>query len=269
MVGRLGNPRFAALALITTISILALGRERAQVVLGRMGLTSVNGRVTLPGGSSIMVDFRSLLPLYEIYFLRCYEAVPGFAPEMGESVIDVGASVGVYSFRCSTAVGPTGRVIAVEPHPGAYRLLERNMLNTGASNIYLERVALSSEEGSALLYFASDSNVGTLQPQAGPFAEVGVMTLDGLIERFHLSSVALVKIDVEGAEVMVLRGATKSLREGRIARLAIEMHEDRAIDEIRDILESAGYSVTVRHFKPGLLGASFPVVFASRRAVLR
>ena len=77
----------------------------------------------------------------------------------GDTFIDVGANFGYYTVLASKLVGPTGRVIAFEPDPRSFQLLERNVARNGCTNVVLEQKALADKPGTLTLH-VSDSNRG-------------------------------------------------------------------------------------------------------------
>ena len=183
------------------------------------------GRLTIFSNDSGAVT-RSLL-LYgewaenELSFLR-------FLIDEAATVVDVGAYIGTHALAFSRFIGPVGRVIAFEPQKNAFEILKRNIEGNGADNVRLEHAAVSSQSGEARIpsidisrmeSFGSASLQGVLSP-AGTSASreravaqadevsVRVTTIDDL----KLDSCALIKIDVEGVEDSVLRGAAETIR---------------------------------------------------------
>jgi FkbM family methyltransferase len=165
-----------------------------------------------------------------VYELCATEAILRLVDD-GELTVDVGANIGYLSSAMAAAVGPSGRVVAFEPHPALRATLAENAAawrtrpRCGAVDVRAE--ALSSRSGRATLReprgFADNRGVATLeevQPDAaGPGLEVETTTLDDVVggER-----VALLKIDVEGHEAAVLAGGRASLAAGRIRDVLFE-----------------------------------------------
>ncbi|MEZ5316857.1 MAG: FkbM family methyltransferase [Vicinamibacterales bacterium] len=154
-----------------------------------------------------------------VYFRGVYE--PGISHVVsrllrpGDVCLDVGAHIGWYTTLAATLVGPTGAVHAFEPLPSAFRRLERNVaLLQDSSCVVLNNIALGEAPGAGLLHvFPSEPDShSSISDQGRPDARAipcTVTTLDAyLAERVpHARTVALVKLDVEGAELMCLRGA--------------------------------------------------------------
>ena len=130
----------------------------------------------------------------------------------GDTVIDVGANIGWYTIYASRIVGKEGLVVAFEPDPTNFALLKRNVQANGCENVRLEQKALSNERGTLTL-FRHESNKGmhsllTLN-QTEDSIEVEAIPQDEYLgNRLHVN---LVKMDVEGAEGLVLDGMCRTL----------------------------------------------------------
>jgi FkbM family methyltransferase len=144
----------------------------------------------------------------------------------GMTVLDLGAQSGFYSLLLSKLVGRQGNVIAFEPLPANYRLLEENLKLNAITNVTVERSAVAERSGE--IDFAFPINEPSLV--AGPVLESdnrGTFSVSSVsIDDFFLERrlpVHFIKMDVEGAEVSVLRGAKRTLEEFHPI-LAIELH---------------------------------------------
>jgi FkbM family methyltransferase len=136
----------------------------------------------------------------------------------GATVIDIGANVGTHTLPLATAVGSTGRVVAVEPTAAAFDRLMRNIAcNPGLERrIVPVRAALGAPGGGlAASYYSAwplDA-AGSRHPvhlgESHPATDARFLTLDDLVASQALPAVAVIKIDVDGAELAVLRGATE------------------------------------------------------------
>ena len=143
-----------------------------------------------------------------------------------EVALDVGANIGWYSVLLDRLSAPGARVLAFEPDPESYRLLKANLQANHAARVTALNLALGDKPGVALLHRYRDSNNGrhTLLEgnTSGGTVEVQVQTLADVWEREQLGArrVALLKIDVEGFECLVLRGAGDLLK--RCKRVLLE-----------------------------------------------
>ncbi len=126
----------------------------------------------------------------------------------GGSLVDIGANVGYFTCLASRIVGPSGAVKSFEPSPQALPLLHRNVLDL--ENVEVRAIALGSELGQADFYIKSSGDTSSLEPEPGSRKIcVEMSTLD--YELRAVPSVDLIKIDVEGFEIEVLRGAKQTL----------------------------------------------------------
>jgi FkbM family methyltransferase len=131
----------------------------------------------------------------------------------GMVAVDVGANVGLHTLGLADRVGPTGRVHALEPDPDNFALLSRGVERAHLAHVRLHQVAASASPGTLTLY-VSEANRG--DHRVAPAAEarrsftVSAVTLDVLLA--DEPRVDFVKIDVQGAETLVVRGLRETLR---------------------------------------------------------
>ena len=130
--------------------------------------------------------------------------------------IDVGANLGYYSLLAWKSIGPKGKVYAIEPEPTNYRILEKNINLNLATNVSAFQIALSDREGDLTL-FRDRYNLGAHSISRenvrvrADLTKVNCLTLDEFIRR-HVGEerVSVIKLDVQGAEGRVLRGARET-----------------------------------------------------------
>jgi FkbM family methyltransferase len=132
----------------------------------------------------------------------------------GNTFVDVGANLGIYTLVASRIVGPSGRVISFEPSLQSFAQLEENISLNGFKNIMAARVALSDKTGQAFLYHGSDAGKNSLgsAPCEEPKGEVvATQSLDEALHQLSVETVDVIKMDVEGAEELVLLGANRTV----------------------------------------------------------
>ena len=133
--------------------------------------------------------------------------------EPGDTFIDVGANSGFFTLLASTRVGPGGRVLAFEPVPAMQKRLLENIALNEVDNVTVHNVALSNTEGVLPLFEGPEGHKGisSLRHIENSAATINVRTLP--LDSFSdtLSKLKLVKIDVEGAEQLVLEGMASIL----------------------------------------------------------
>ncbi len=133
----------------------------------------------------------------------------------GMTVVDIGANIGLYTALAAKGVGPTGRVLALEPDPESFAFLRRTIAENGFENVEPFQVAASAAAGDAELYSNPD-NRGDSRLYADPLLgdkplQVRTTTVDELLGSRNLRSVDVLKIDTQGAEGLVLAGARETL----------------------------------------------------------
>ena len=127
----------------------------------------------------------------------------------GATVLDVGANAGYYTMLASMLVGPKGRVWAFEPHPENHEFLSRHVRLNDLTNVTVENAAVSNSNGTASFDFGTGSGTGRLAEHG--VLDVRTVRLDEFCRERKLEP-GFVKIDVEGAELEVLRGADEIIR---------------------------------------------------------
>jgi FkbM family methyltransferase len=158
---------------------------------------------------------------------------------------DVGANVGFLTLLGARLVGRSGAVIAFEPHPGNAAALRHNVALNGFDHVVVFEQAAAAQPGSGTLFFADQTTLATLvQPpgstDGGAAIEVALVAIDELVTRHVIPPPAVVKIDVEGAELDVLRGMRETIRRHR-PMILCEVHStNRAFAELMREME---YSV--------------------------
>jgi FkbM family methyltransferase len=135
----------------------------------------------------------------------------------GDTVFDIGANIGLVTLHLSKLVGARGAVHAFEPNPNLVGFLEKMKQSNAASNIEIHASALGERAG-VLTLNVPPGNSGAaslLQDRNSATSvvhSVCVESLDDVVDRRAIRSIRLMKIDVEGYEETVLKGATRTLR---------------------------------------------------------
>jgi len=137
--------------------------------------------------------------------------------QRGMAVLDIGAHHGFYTLLASGRVGPEGRVICFEPSPRERDALVRHLKLNDCKNVLVQDVALGNEEKETLLYLAEDKCTGcnSLRPPmvmggTSP-VRINVTRLDDWLQKQKIDRLDFIKLDVEGGELEVLRGAQQLL----------------------------------------------------------
>lgn len=177
-------------------------------------------RVRSVYGSTLVLTFDEDVDLQGVYVLGSYETgtteICRRILRPGDVVMDIGSNLGWYTCLFSMCVGEEGRVHAFEPSPGTFERLRGNVeLNDAGSNVRLNRAAVGDVAGPVVVRRPRGRPHGhtTTLPGADDEkeAEAPQTTLDAYATTAGIGAVALVKVDVEGAEPAVLAGAGRLL----------------------------------------------------------
>jgi FkbM family methyltransferase len=183
---------------------------------GPMG-THIRGyplRIEFDGGSYIgrFLDYRGI---YEEGVIRKIASV--LRPGMG--FVDVGANIGLHCLVAAYKVGVSGRVLALEPQHLVFDRLKANIALNKLSQVTALNLAAGAADSELMLYQLSEANDGlatlalSADERSSKREAVHVVRLDALIKRvFGDALPEVIKIDVEGAELEVLRGATNTFQ---------------------------------------------------------
>ena len=170
----------------------------------------------------------------------------------GDLAIDVGANIGFFAGLMAARVGPRGRVLAYEPHPEVYRSLDRHASAWKSRASVMAPVdarecAASDSEGTTELFepgeYANNQGTSTLEPTTGQVTRrltIRKRRLDTELSR--AGPIGVMKVDVEGHEAAVFRGARSELESGQIRHLVFEEHHS-VPSEATELLRSAGYAL--------------------------
>jgi FkbM family methyltransferase len=194
-------------------------------------------------------DLRKNIQDSEISFLRSLSKIV----EDGDQIVDVGANVGDYAIAVRNILGPKVRIAAIEPSPKIHKVLAET-----AKDFKFESYCLGcgSKKSVSRLYDRDISGTQHGSLYEGVFRQgvfrgipknkiisikVNLDTIDHLAERFHWAKIRLLKIDTEGHELEVLKGARKLLRRKAIDYIQFEFNEMNLVSgvhmrEIKDFL---------------------------------
>lgn len=238
-------------------SIRVRGIPRFLYTFNHLILGSREGLFKMVNGTSLVLDPRDYFQCMMYYGLYSPEIseVLSLVLRPGDQVLDIGAHIGYFSTHMARLVGPTGQVCSFEPDKRAADLLRRSLAANRMSWVKVFPLALSSEKGHIDFH---------LSPQLGWSTAVGGSHLTGLqtvkvptdsLDRLVASDaisgkIALMKIDVEGFEMEVLRGANgvlKSLRPVIIMEVNNQMlnKQNTSGRDLANHMQAIGYSVFV------------------------
>jgi FkbM family methyltransferase len=235
-----------------------MGKKRRDEYLRNSGLSmidflperpySINGFKAIPRKGT--QDF------YMLYPSREEEVKPHLLMHDNETFVDVGSNVGSYSLKIAQDYKNKGvNVIAIEAHPENYKALCRNIEINGFKNVKAINKAVSDHKGIVTMYerfhigtrvrsefyslcntFLAENNI--VRPD-GKALQVESDTPDNILA---MDKPSVMKMDIEGAEVMALNGATNTLK--RLRKVVVEVHGDN-FDEVKQILETHNFKLQI------------------------
>jgi len=127
------------------------------------------------------------------------------------TILDVGAWVGPYTLLFSKLMGDSGNIYAFEPDPEAFDELRANVQRNALSNVHLEKLCIADSEGRANLRVGQESSLSSILGDRGKEIPVQTITLDKYCQENGILPDAI-KIDVEGAERLVIEGSRTIIR---------------------------------------------------------
>jgi FkbM family methyltransferase len=157
----------------------------------------------------------------------------------GMTFVDVGARWGYFSLLAAHCVGEQGRVVSLEPDLIQFRRLFENVHRNGLNHVISLAVAAADR--------SCDVHLNAKVPAPRFDLRVVAEPIDEIVDALEISNVDLLKMDIEGAERLALRGMETGLRAGRYRRILLELHHamlaERGEDscEVLDFLIAAGY----------------------------
>lgn len=200
------------------------------------------------GGGRVRLRYRETLGLSTILYgpfeKQELEYVCRRVPA-GSSVIDVGANVGLYTVALGVAVGPGGKVHAIEPLPSNIRRLKENLAENRLVNVQVHGVAVAETESEVNLQLADDPAYASTEEVTesrgtGKAIRVRALPLDSLWEGAGKPVITVVKLDVEGGELAALRGARR-IMETSHPLLLVEAQTASRLEGLENLLVPLGY----------------------------
>jgi FkbM family methyltransferase len=178
----------------------------------------------------------------------------------GDTIVDIGANIGCFTLFAARSVGPTGRVISVEPDAETFQRLQRHLALNRLNNVFPIQAAVAAEAGPIELHNCQNglfssmfseidgrSNTGTVQ-------QVDGFTLDQVLAKGSVDHCHFLKLDCEGAEHGIIRTMSAETA-ARIDQIGMELHKVAGADENLLIgrLQAFGFSMTrdgaILHFR--------------------
>lgn len=191
---------------------------------------------------------------YENYELNLFSQILN----KGDTVLDIGANIGVYCIEASRKIGDKGKVFSFEPIEENLKLLEHNLKLNNIKNVKIVPYAIGNKQGILKIYKAKNSiathSAGAISDN---FEEINVTTIDDFVSKSKIK-VNLIKMDIEGYEGHAVEGGIKTIKKYKPI-LFIEFSSDH--------LKRCGYSVE-KHAKNLLKLYKFCYLVDERKQLL-
>jgi FkbM family methyltransferase len=206
-------------------------------------------------------DYRIHCPLNKEDFIvmtKHEEEIIGiFRPKEGDIVVDIGAHMGRYTIPSAKSVGLSGKVIAVEAHPYNFGILQHNLKLNKLTNVSALNSAVYSKKANLKLYLPDEDLGYTMHHSVmtnylstkynneieRKYIEVEAETLDNLLKSSGITTVNWIKIDVEGAEYEVLKGAREILSTNKPISILVEVHGKETYGPTIELLRSNNFNI--------------------------
>jgi FkbM family methyltransferase len=213
-----------------------------------VGLSQVRVAAGGLNGALLMLD----LQREKDYWLGTYEmelqqAILDWS-QTGSVAYDLGANIGYISLLLARALGAGGKVFAFEALPNNHKRLQKNFSLNPEAKIEIVPKAVADKKGALSFLIHSSGGMGKLLGSSGRDTEyldhiqVPTISLDEFVYESKQPKPQLIKIDIEGGEVMALPGMRRLLRDAR-PTLLIELHGREAAEVAWEILNNASYSL--------------------------
>jgi FkbM family methyltransferase len=247
---RLGLRRIVASAASTVYRLQTGGKQRFRVdAMGRW--VNEQAQVTIVSPTIHTASF----PAFEDWVLDnwCFHFTPG----AGNTVLDVGAGVGEEAVVFSKLVGSGGKVVSIEAHPQTFACLTESVAKSHLANVIPVWSAIM-EGDSETAIADSDDHLSNSIMAGERVLSVPARSLDSLCDELAIGPVALLKMNIEGAERLAVQGMDELAK--RLGHVVISCHDFifdrdgddqfRTFDEVRQKLESLGFEITIRPDDP-------------------
>jgi FkbM family methyltransferase len=212
----------------------------------------LDGAIVLPYVLSRRTPRKHEITTHDIF---CF----GYTPQLGDTVLDIGAGCGEETVTFSRLVGPTGRVMSVEAHPDTYRRLRLTCKFNGLNNVTLLQAAVTDVDTTVTIDDGTPGG-GSIAASIGSTGKTEVVgvTIDKIVSAYGCSRIDLLKMNIEGAEQLAIRGMVQSV--AKVRHVVISCHDfvlqpgfaegDRAwfatYDTVTTFLRDMGFTLAER-----------------------
>jgi FkbM family methyltransferase len=167
------------------------------------------------------------------------------------TILDIGANKGYFSLLFAKLMNDTGRVVAIEPVNENCYWINKSIKSNKYKCISVEQVALSNKEGKAEFFLGKKSGWGSLFYNSEGASlnkkpiTIKTRKLDNILNEKGIDKTDIIKIDIEGAELLALKGAESILKNNKDIKLIlnIDVREERERNQLFNLLDSLGFKI--------------------------
>lgn len=163
-----------------------------------------------------------------------------FQPKPNETVVDVGAHIGLYTLIAARMLGNIGKVISIEPDESSLAVLRKNIAINHLNNTIVLPIALGYINGWKNFYYGVMPSGSTFYPtreralyKVRKTKKIDVVTMDALLEKLGIGDVDWMKINVEGADLDVLQGAESSIQNSKNLKIIIRVSRSETLEYLQ------------------------------------
>ncbi len=198
-----------------------------------------NLTINIFGVNYVLPDSEGLLVLSPYFEKQVFDHL---RPKNGDVFLDIGAHVGKYALQVAKAIRKDGLVIAIEPDPRNYRLLRKNIQINKLNNVIALNIAAWNDNKPLKLFIGKNSQHSSIKRNEGlGWITVEGKCLDDILTKYNIRHVDWIKIDVEGAELEVLKGLINTLKRMN-PKIIIEVMDENK-EKVFAYLRSFGYEI--------------------------
>ncbi len=240
-------------------------------------------KMTNPGGGNLICNLDDWIP-WNVYIYGRYQIEKKYeifllnAARESSIIFDVGANIGYYTVQFCRILKKPGHVYAFEPTSYQFNVLKRNILLNNITRVTCIKAIVSDSDGATKrVYFSGVDNTGgsSVEIKSKEYEDVSTVTIDTFCEKSKIEKIDLMKIDVEGHELRVLRGMERVLKKNIVKNLFVEINNETlsvagtSSSEIVSYLELFNYkphSIKSSKMKEYKIGSSESLVYFKKKA---
>ena len=215
--------------------------------------------ISFDRGEQILLNLDDYISL-ELFFKGIYSMESNLIElfhsilQEGAVVLDIGAHIGYYTLQIAARVGSKGQVHAFEPVSDTFAYLKKNILLNKFTNVFANRYIVHDRCGRKEIFISDERNTGkssVVEPVGDITRRIEIakcITIDEYINQRELSKIDIVKIDVEGNELSILKGMRNLLESQNHLNIIVEIHKGHLLSqgiepkEVYDFLQKFGFS---------------------------